>query len=95
MPDAAAWLHETFVAQFDGWVALGLLGQSMFFFRFLIQWLASEKARRSVVPVQFWFYALNKQEPVLIIGQIAGMFVYARNLWLIFRERRSALAVTE
>ena len=101
-----AWFHQVFVAQFDVWIAIGFAAQAMFSARFLIQWIASERAGRSVVPVAFWFfsiaggailfvYALSRQDPVFIAGQGAGLLIYARNLWLIFRERKSALAVTD
>ncbi|MBJ3778336.1 lipid-A-disaccharide synthase N-terminal domain-containing protein [Acuticoccus mangrovi] len=100
-----AWFHAVFVEQFDVWIAIGFLAQAMFSARFLIQWIASERAGRSVVPVAFWFfsiaggailfaYALYRQDPVFIAGQGAGLLIYARNLWLIFRERRAALAET-
>jgi len=67
--------------------------------RFIIQWLASERVGRSVMPVAFWFfsigggvlllvYALYKRDPVFIIGQGLGLFVYLRNLYFVFRERR-------
>ncbi|MCF3936549.1 lipid-A-disaccharide synthase N-terminal domain-containing protein [Acuticoccus sp. M5D2P5] len=103
--DVANWFHAVFVEQFDVWIAIGFFAQAMFSARFIIQWLASEKAGRSVVPVAFWFfsiaggailfvYALYRQDPVFIAGQGAGILIYARNLWLIFRERRSALAET-
>lgn len=99
------WFHAVFIAQFDVWIAIGFAAQAMFSARFLIQWIASEKAGRSVVPIAFWFfsiaggsilfvYALYRQDPVFIAGQGAGLFIYARNLYLIFRERRSALANT-
>ena len=98
-----AWFHTVFVEQFDVWIAIGFFAQAMFTARFLIQWIASERAGRSVVPVAFWFfsiagggilfiYALARQDPVFIAGQGAGILIYARNLWLIFRERKSALA---
>lgn len=80
------------------WVAIGFAGQALFSARFLVQWLASERAKRSVVPHAFWFlslagggtllaYALYRQDPVFIAGQSAGLFIYARNLVLIRRER--------
>lgn len=100
-----AWLHAVFVEQFDTWLVIGFFAQAMFSARFLIQWIASERAGRSVVPVAFWFfsiaggallfaYALYRQDPVFIVGQGAGLFIYARNLWLIFREHRAALVDT-
>ena len=103
MTGLGEWFHAVFVEQFDTWVAIGFLAQAMFSARFLIQWLASERAGRSVVPVAFWFfsiaggailfaYALYREDPVFIAGQGAGLLIYTRNLWLIFRERRSTLA---
>lgn len=97
------WFHQVFVEQFDVWIAIGFFAQAMFSARFLIQWIASERAGRSVVPIAFWFfsiaggtilfaYALYRQDPVFIAGQGAGILIYARNLWLIFRERRAGLA---
>lgn len=101
----ADWFVKVFVEQFDVWIAIGFFAQAMFSARFLVQWIASERAGRSVVPVAFWFfsiaggailfvYALSRQDPVFIAGQGAGLIIYTRNLILIFRERRSALAQT-
>lgn len=79
------------------WVLVGLTGQLLFTARFLVQWLASEKEKRSVVPVAFWYfslvgglvlfsYALYRRDPVFILGQSMGLVIYARNLWLIHAE---------
>lgn len=79
------------------WLIVGLLGQLMFTARFLVQWLASEQAGKSVVPVAFWYfsiaggvivlaYGIHKLEPVIILGQLPGVVIYSRNLWLISRE---------
>lgn len=84
------------------WVGIGLAGQALFSARFLLQWLASEKARRSTIPVAFWYfsigggltlfaYAIHRGDPVFILGQGAGVFIYGRNLYLIHREKRDAL----
>ena len=81
------------------WVTVGLFGQLMFTGRFIVQWLASEKARRSVVPVAFWYfsilgsmivlaYGLHKLDLVIILGQLPGTVIYSRNLWLIRVEKR-------
>jgi len=78
------------------WLGVGLLGQAFFSARFLVQWIASERRKRSVVPRAFWYfsvgggltllaYAIYRRDPVFILGQSAGLFVYARNLWLIYR----------
>jgi lipid-A-disaccharide synthase-like uncharacterized protein len=81
------------------WLILGFIGQGLFAGRFLWQWLASEKAKKSVIPLPFWYlsiaggaillvYAIYKQDPVFICGQATGLLVYARNLFLIRNERR-------
>jgi len=78
------------------WLGLGLLGQAFFSARFLVQWIASERRKQSVVPVHFWYlslggglmllaYAIYRKDPVFILGQGAGLFVYARNLYFIRR----------
>tara|TARA_B100000678_G_C17916733_1_gene385620 strand:+ start:195 stop:536 length:342 start_codon:yes stop_codon:yes gene_type:complete len=96
--DIQGWFHQVFVAQFDSWVAIGFVAQLLFTMRFVVQWLASEKAGRSVIPVAFWFfslgggfllflYAIQRQDPVFIAGQGFGLFIYIRNLVLIRRER--------
>ena len=80
------------------WLAVGVLGQACFFGRFLIQWIASERRRQSVVPVPFWYfsivgglillaYAIHRQDPVFILGQATGLLVYARNLYFIGHQR--------
>jgi lipid-A-disaccharide synthase-like uncharacterized protein len=75
------------------WLGVGLLGQVFFFSRFLVQWLASEKAGRSIFPMAFWYlslsggfllllYAIYRKDPVFIVGQSTGTFIYLRNIWL-------------
>jgi lipid-A-disaccharide synthase-like uncharacterized protein len=81
------------------WLAVGFLGQAMFTMRFVVQWINSERLKRSVVPLAFWYfslaggavlfaYAVHRLDPVFIVGQGLGIFIYLRNLWLIHRERR-------
>jgi lipid-A-disaccharide synthase-like uncharacterized protein len=81
------------------WLIVGLLGQLMFTARFIVQWIASERAGKSVVPLAFWYfslfggmivlaYGIHKVEPVIILGQLPGVVIYSRNLWLIYKERR-------
>ena len=76
------------------WTGVGLVGQAMFTMRFLVQWVTSERARRSVTPTAFWYfsmlgglvlllYAVHRRDPVFIVGQAAGLLIYARNLHLI------------
>lgn len=79
------------------WVVIGLLGQLCFTSRFLIQWIASEKARQSIVPEAFWYfsilggatllvYAIYRKDPVFILGQATGLFIYFRNLHFLRRK---------
>ncbi|NUB43070.1 lipid-A-disaccharide synthase N-terminal domain-containing protein [Fertoebacter nigrum] len=81
------------------WLAVGLGGQALFMSRFIVQWGASERAGRSVMPEAFWYlsisggiilfiYGIHRREPVLILGQSVGIFVYLRNIWLIHAEKR-------
>jgi lipid-A-disaccharide synthase-like uncharacterized protein len=99
----AAYLHDVFVIKFDGWVILGFVAQAFFTMRFVVQWIASERARRSVVPVAFWFfslgggtlllvYALYRRDPVFIAGQALGLLVYTRNLYFIILTGRQSSA---
>jgi len=75
----------------SGWLAVGFLGQAIFSGRFIVQWIASERRRASVIPVAFWWlsvaggatllvYAIHRRDPVFILGQAFGLAVYGRNL---------------
>jgi lipid-A-disaccharide synthase-like uncharacterized protein len=79
------------------WLAIGLIGQALFSARFVVQWLYSEKVKKSVIPTAFWYfsvgggatllaYAIHREDPVFIIGQGAGLFVYFRNLQFLWRD---------
>ncbi|QQR68460.1 MAG: lipid-A-disaccharide synthase N-terminal domain-containing protein [Alphaproteobacteria bacterium] len=87
------------------WVAVGFLGQALFMMRFVVQWIASERARRSVIPHVFWYfslgggavllaYAIHRQDPVFIAGQGLGLVIYMRNLALLRRARIDSASVT-
>ena len=58
MTDLLNYLHDVFVIKFDGWVILGFIAQGFFTMRFVVQWIASERARKSVIPVAFWFFSI-------------------------------------
>ena len=99
----ATYLHDVFVIKFDGWVILGFVAQGFFTMRFVVQWIASERAGKMVMPIAFWFfsigggvllfgYALYVRDPVFILGQGFGVFVYARNLYFELRDRHRAIA---
>jgi lipid-A-disaccharide synthase-like uncharacterized protein len=81
------------------WIVIGLAGQAFFSARFLVQWIQSERKGRSIIPTSFWWlsmvgssvllaYAIHRRDPVFILGQLAGLGVYSRNLHLISKERR-------
>jgi len=82
------------------WIAFGFIGQFFFFMRFLWQWIVSERQGKSVIPVAFWYfsimgslilltYAIQRRDPVFIVGQSTGTLIYVRNLILIYREKRA------
>jgi lipid-A-disaccharide synthase-like uncharacterized protein len=81
-----------------GLLVLGFIAQILFSARFLVQWIASERAKKSVVPISFWFlslagggllliYAIGRKDPVFILGQSAGVIIYSRNLYFIYKEK--------
>jgi lipid-A-disaccharide synthase-like uncharacterized protein len=82
------------------WLGLGFFAQLMFSARFLVQWLASERAGKSIMPLLFWYlsiagsvlllaYSIHRKDPVFILGQSMGIFIYTRNLYLIRREKKN------
>ncbi len=97
------YLYNVFVIKLSWLVLVGYVGQALFTMRFVVQWIATERAKRSVIPVAFWFfsiggglllfgYALMVRDPVFIIGQGFGLFVYLRNLYFVYREKGAARA---
>ena len=81
------------------WLTIGMAAQLTFTMRFVVQWVASERARRSVMPEAFWYfsfaggamllaYAIYRLDPVFIVGQLAGLFVYGRNIFFIWLGKR-------
>ena len=77
---------------------LGFVGQGLFASRFIIQWIYSERVGKSSIPVVFWYlsifgglglltYAIFRQDPVIIVGQTFGIFIYVRNLYLIYKKK--------
>ncbi len=80
------------------WIIVGFAGQACFTSRFLIQWLASERQKKSVIPIAFWYcsimggailltYAIYRKDPVFILGQSTGLIIYLRNLYFIHQEK--------
>ena len=98
------YLQDVFVTKLDWWVLLGFIAQAFFTARFLVQWIASERAGHSIIPTAFWFfsigggllllvYALYRRDPVFIAGQAFGVFVYLRNLYFVMRDKRPTATV--
>ena len=94
------YLHVVFFTNVDGWIILGFIAQGLFTLRFVIQWLASERAGRSVIPFAFWIfsiaggvlllaYAVYRRDPVFIVGQALGVLIYIRNIFLVLKDQRS------
>lgn len=88
------------------WLGIGFLAQALFTMRFVVQWIASERAKRSIVPMAFWYfsvvgglllfaYAVYKVDPVFILGQGGGLLVYIRNIQMIRQHRRPGDAAAE
>ena len=98
-----AYLVDVFFTRLDWWIALGVVAQLLFTARFVVQWIASERAGHSVIPLAFWIfsifggllllvYALYRKDAVFIAGQAFGVFVYLRNLFFVLRDRKAAAA---
>lgn len=96
-----AYFVDVFYTRLDWWIILGFVAQGLFTMRFVVQWIASERAGHSVMPLAFWIfsifggilllvYALYRKDAVFIAGQGFGVFVYLRNLYFVMRDRRIA-----
>jgi lipid-A-disaccharide synthase-like uncharacterized protein len=100
--DIGLLFYDIVIARFDLWAAFGVLAQFVFGARFLVQWLASEKAEKSVIPMGFWVlsivggmmtmvYGFARRDIVIILPQVLSIFIYVRNIMLIKNERRRAI----
>ncbi len=80
------------------WISIGFIGQALFSGRFILQWLKSEREKKSVFPIAFWYfsiaggiilaaYAIYRKDPVFIVGQLTGLLIYFRNLYFVLREQ--------
>lgn len=101
---AAQWWANTPPIE-KWWLGVGFLAQLMFSARFIIQWVASERARKSIVPETFWYfsvvggallfaYAIYRMDPVFILGQGTGLLIYLRNIHFIWTHKKQAAAET-
>ncbi|MEK6559477.1 MAG: lipid-A-disaccharide synthase N-terminal domain-containing protein [Planctomycetota bacterium] len=95
----------SFIAHINFWVVIGFIGQFLFGSRFFVQWIASEKRGESIIPEIFWYlsmagsailltYAIYRRDPVFIMGQVSGLFIYARNIMLIYKKKRLMATAT-
>lgn len=84
--------------KWDLFMLVGLVGQAMFSMRFILQWIASEKAGKSVMPFSFWIfslggsmllliYAIYRKDPIFILGQAPNILIYSRNIWFIKKNK--------
>lgn len=99
--DVGGYLYDVFIDKADWWLVVGVGGQLLFAARFIVQWIASERAGRSTIPVAFWFfsiggglitlvYGIHRREPVIIMGQALSIFIYVRNLMLIRKSKTAS-----
>jgi len=104
--DIGLYFYDIVITRFDLWAAFGVLAQFVFGARFIVQWIASEKAEKSVIPIGFWFlsiaggmmtliYGFARRDIVIISGQALSVFIYVRNLMLIAKERRRKASEVE
>lgn len=100
------WFNERTTTELV-WIALGFVAQFMFMMRFVVQWIASERVRRSIVPETFWYfsiaggvlllaYSIHRADPVFMLGQALGLVIYVRNIYFIWSGKRAdARAATD
>ncbi len=102
LSDISAYFASLTLAE-SLWLGIGFFGQSLFFSRWIIQWIASERKAESQMPIAFWYmslagglivlaYAIHRRDPVFIVGQGIGSFVYLRNLMLIHQTRKRTVS---
>jgi lipid-A-disaccharide synthase-like uncharacterized protein len=100
METIALWWAQVAAKLSNPWALFGFAAQAMFFMRFFVQWVASERVKRSIVPETFWYfsfaggvmlfaYAVSQADPVIMAGQGLGLFIYARNIYLIWLHKRN------
>ncbi len=100
------YFYDVFIAKFDFWLAFGLIAQLFFTARFLVQWISSERAGKSVIPMAFWFfsiggglmtlaYGIAKREPIIILGQGLATIIYIRNIMLIVKNHKQSQTLDE
>ena len=94
-----SWSAKVWKSLWDPWFVFGMLGQGVFFLRFVVQWIVSERRGRSTIPLAFWYlslvgsalifvYAVREAQPLFMLAQLLACVIYVRNLMLIYRQRR-------
>ncbi len=92
------WSTKLWANVWDPWFVFGMLAQAVFFLRFLVQWIVSERRGESVIPIAFWYlsllgsilifiYAIKKADPVFMLASVLQCVIYLRNLTLIYRRQ--------
>jgi len=100
-----AWSAKVWESLWNPWFLFGMIGQGVFFLRFVVQWIVSERRGRSTIPLAFWYlslvgsllifiYAVREAQPLFMLAQLLACFIYVRNLMLIYRQRRRLRART-
>lgn len=95
------WVQEFLNVLGSPWAVVGLIGQVLFFSRWIVQWIVSERRKESHVPLAFWFislaggiileiYAIQRHDPVFMLGQGVGVANYTRNIMLIYGKKKAA-----
>ena len=101
MNSFAQWWHSISTEELI-WLTIGMVAQLMFTLRFVVQWVASERVRQSIVPEAFWYfsfagglmlliYAIYRADPVFIIGQGSGLVIYSRNIYFIWLGKQDEI----
>ena len=100
------YFYDVFVSKFDFWLAFGLVAQLFLTARFLVPWISSERAGKSVIPMAFWFFSMGggvmtliygvvKREPIIILGQALATIIYIRNIMLIVKNHKQSQTLDE
>jgi lipid-A-disaccharide synthase-like uncharacterized protein len=93
------WISKILEKLKDPWIIIGFVGQTFFYARFIIQWIASERAKKVVIPISFWYasiigsvitlaYAIYRADPIFILGFSLNIIIYVRNLMLLKKDVR-------
>jgi len=99
-------LDQILAQGFGFWQIIGLAGLAAFSSRFIVQWIASERRKESVIPVSFWYlsivgsllllsYALHQADPIFILSYLFNSAIYLRNLYFIYSKKKTQTAAKD